>query len=145
MAGAGNPLQDIHGLWDIAYISLAIVTALLVIASLNMIALIWVEWATCHQDHLRRIVVVPTAVLACKPDLLALGQAFGLSAAAFSTALLALAAYMAATKRSAGFTTTTKFDPTPAASPDAPLPVSVIDMPAPSAPPIRAPKKRKGN
>lgn len=103
-------LQDEAGLWDIAYLSLGVVTSLLVFAALNMVALVWVDWATCLPR-----VILPTkdapniavTVISCKPDVLALGQAFGLAAGAFSTALLALAAYMAATRKPQGSSTTT--------------------------------------
>lgn len=125
-------LQDEAGFWDIAYISLAVVTGLLLFASVNMVALVWVDWAWCEPR-----VILPTkdapniavTVLSCKPDVLALGQAFGLAAGAFSTALLALAAYMAATRKPhGGSTTTTRVQETVVAA--APL------MPATSATPM---------
>jgi hypothetical protein len=148
-------LQDEAGLWDIAYVSLGIVTALLVFAALNIIALVWVDWATCAPR-----VILPTAempnvavtIISCKPDVLALGQAFGLAAGAFSTSLLALAAYMAATRKPQGSsTTTTRVQETvvaaaPGRSATAadPLPVEVINadpVPVTETKPKRARKR----
>lgn len=146
-------LQDESGLWDIAYISLAVVTGLLLFAALNMVALVWVDWGTCRPN-----VILPTkdaphiavTVISCKPDVLALGQAFGLAAGAFSTALLALAAYMAATRKPHGSsTTTTRVQETvvaavPAAPvvPAGPMPVEIKnDEPVPVIETKRKPKR----
>lgn len=132
-------LTDEDGLWDIAYVSLGVVTALLVFAALNMVALVWVDWATCKPQ-----VILPTkespniavTIISCKPDVLALGQAFGLAAGAFSTALLALAAYMAATRKTSGsssVTTTSRETviapaPVPTAAAAKPVEVEVVNQ-----------------
>lgn len=131
-------LTDEAGLWDIAYVSLGVVTALLVFAAINMVALVWVDWATCEPRVILPTKDVPMAVtiISCKPDVLALGQAFGLAAGAFSTALLALAAYMAATRKPSGSTSSTTTTretviaaaPIPAATPAKPIEVEVTNV-----------------
>lgn len=126
-------LQDESGLWDIAYISLAVVTGLLLFASLNMVALVWVDWSVCDPRVIlpsKETPNIAVTIISCKPDVLALGQAFGLAAGAFSTALLALAAYMAATRKPQGSSTTTTRQET-----------VVVPVPAPVVPAI-APKRR---
>ena len=132
-----SPFKDAEGNWDIAYISLGVVTGLLLFAATNMVGLVWADWWTCAPR-----VILPTAdapniavtVISCKPDVLGLGQAFGLAAGAFSTALLALAAYMAATRAPRHTTTTTvvtEGSPAPPAppAPPGPLPIAVVSMP----------------
>ena len=139
-------LQDESGLWDIAYISLAVVTGLLLFATLNVVALVWVDWGFC--------VARAYTPAACKPDVLALGQAFGLAAGAFSTALLALAAYMAATRKPQGSsTTTTRTQETVVAAapiipamPAIPMPVEVTNvdpMPVTETKPKPKPKRTR--
>lgn len=86
-------LTDEHGLWDIAYVSLAAVTALVLGTIVVMCAMAIADWLTCHP-----IVKDATLVLDCRFNADQLGNGVGKVCGAYAAALGALALYMGATR-----------------------------------------------
>ena len=92
-------LTDDHGHWDIGYVSLAFLMAMILgVIPIMLCLVIW------------RFYIEPGHPL----ELLAVGQAIGLVTAAFGSPLAALAAYIMAVKRPTA--------PLPPGSPPAPTP-----------------------
>lgn len=88
MSWLRGSLTDASGLWDVAYVALFGVAVATIGAIPFMCAMSAVAYFRCH----------PSSTLACAYDPQPLGTAIGLVCGAFSTALVALAAYMAATR-----------------------------------------------
>lgn len=140
-------LRDENGQGDIAYIAmgglgLAVLGPVLLMTAMSMVA---------HFRCTPQVLVIKDAVtvIKCDYDPQPLGTAIGLACGGFGVALGALAAYMAATRKQSGSsTTTTRVQETvtvpAAATPDKLLPVLVKNpLPVPVIETKRKSRKKR--
>lgn len=99
-------LTDSDGQWDIAYISLFYLMLAVVGPIVVMTVMSVVGHLRCVPHEIIAKASEQVTVIACVYDPQPLGNAIGFACGGFGVALGALAAYMAATRRTATSTTT---------------------------------------